>query len=200
MMDHVMREYRYHEEIVLSPHHSSLPMSSPRIVRRNTESPKEIMISKKIHISLWRVLCTLWSCLRVAVRTIWYWFQRIFLIVFLLSLTIGLAWWLSQKPSNLRDWNPSESILPAIVWSGNIASIQNVRNYQWTSESISTPGYYDSIYDLDKIESLYYMIVPFSNFDGPAHTMLSFGFADGKKVVISAEIRKERGESFDALK
>ena len=43
------------------------------------------------------------------------------------------------------------------------------------------------------------MIVPFSNFDGPAHTMLSFGFSDGKKLVISAEVRKERGESFAAL-
>lgn len=30
--------------------------------------------------------------------------------------------------------------------------------------------------------------------------MLSFSFSGGKNIVISAELRKERGESFDALK
>ncbi|WP_256843745.1 lipoprotein N-acyltransferase Lnb domain-containing protein, partial [Pseudomonas aeruginosa] len=36
---------------------------------------------------------------------------------------------------------------------------------------------------------------------GPAiaHTLISFGFEDGRHVVFSLEIRKERGESFSAL-
>lgn len=32
-----------------------------------------------------------------------------------------------------------------------------------------------------------------------AHTLVSFGFADGRQLVFSLEIRKERGESFSAL-
>ncbi|WP_313161047.1 DUF4105 domain-containing protein, partial [Stenotrophomonas sp.] len=32
-----------------------------------------------------------------------------------------------------------------------------------------------------------------------AHTLVSFGFADGRYLVFSLEIRKERGESFSAL-
>ncbi|REM09644.1 DUF4105 domain-containing protein, partial [Mycobacterium tuberculosis] len=36
---------------------------------------------------------------------------------------------------------------------------------------------------------------------GPAiaHTLISFGFDDGRYLVFSLEIRKERGESFSAL-
>jgi Domain of unknown function (DUF4105) len=62
------------------------------------------------------------------------------------------------------------------------------------------PGYYNDTFDLMEIEKVYYIITPFSDKDGPAHTMLSFSFSGGKNVVISAELRKERGESFDALK
>ena len=147
-----------------------------------------------------------WSCFFWILRKVWkiilflwYWIQRIFLLVFLISLMVLLAWWLSQKPSNYRDWNLAESILPQISFSGRTVSIKNVRNHQWTSDKEFVPGYYDEVYDLNKIETLYYMIVPFSNFDGPAHTMLSFGFSDGKKLVVSAEVRKEKGESFAAI-
>ncbi len=131
---------------------------------------------------------------------LWYWFERLFLVTLIISLTIWLAWWLSQKPSNLRDWTLAESILPAVSWSGNIALIKNVRNHLWTTDKEFTPGYYDAEYNLDEIESLHYLITPFSDHDGPAHTMLSFTFSGGQHIVISWEVRKERWEDFDALK
>lgn len=134
------------------------------------------------------------------VRVIWYWLERIFLIAFLLTLTAGLAWWLSQKPSLQRDWEEQDARLPTISWSGNTVFIDNIRNHNWTSDTDFTPNYLSEIYDINTINSLYYIITPFSDKDGPAHVMLSFGFEDGRKVVISGEIRKERGESFDILK
>jgi hypothetical protein len=116
---------------------------------------------------------------------LWYWFQRFFLVIFLLFLTIGLAWWTSQKPSNLRDWTLAESILPTVSWSGNIAIVENVRNHDWITDKEFTPGYYDASYNLDEIERVDYLITPFSDHDGPAHTMLSFTFSGGQHVVIS---------------
>jgi hypothetical protein len=53
---------------------------------------------------------------------------------------------------------------------------------------------------LNQLEGVYYIITPFSDHDGPAHTMLSFSFSGGRNIVISGEVRKERGESFDAFK
>lgn len=81
-----------------------------------------------------------------------------------------------------------------------MVSIENIRNHKWSSDVDFAPGYYNDTFDLSEIEKVYYIITPFSDKDGPAHTMLSFSFSGGKNVVISAELRKERGESFNALK
>lgn len=74
-----------------------------------------------------------------------------------------------------------------------------MRNHLWSTEKNFIPQYYDERYNLDEIESVHYIIVPFSDRVGPAHTMLSFTFSGGQHVVISAEVRKEQGESFSAL-
>lgn len=104
-----------------------------------------------------------------------------------------------QTPSLDRNWIETDKILPEISFLDSSVSIKNVRNFKHISETESIAWYYDETYDLDKIESLYYIIEPFSDYDGPAHTMLSFWFSDWKYVVISAELRKEVGESFDPL-
>ena len=79
-------------------------------------------------------------------------------------------------------------------------TIKNIRNHQWSSDTVFSSSYYDDTFDISQIETVYYSIIPFSEKDGPAHTMLSFSFSGGKNIVISAELRKERGESFDVLK
>jgi hypothetical protein len=117
----------------------------------------------------------------------------------LITLTVGLAWWLSQKPSLYRDWAVDQAILPTISFSGNLVEVKNVRNFQYKTTTDFTSGYYNRTYNLDEIESVYYIIEPFSKMDGPAHTMLSFGFSGGVFVTVSAEVRKEKGESFDAV-
>ncbi len=165
---------------------------------RTKRNFQDSQISPVLH---WAWICIkrfLYIILQI-IRIFWYIFQRLFLLFFLLFLTTGLAWWLSQKPSLYRDWLPAESVLPEISWSGNVAHIKNVRNHHWSSDKDFIPSYYDADYDINKIESLDYLIVPFWSFDGPAHTMLSFSFSGWQHVVISAEVRKERGESFDAV-
>lgn len=178
-------------------------MSPRRVIRAPDITEKEVLTTTKkvktlpiLFIVLKRVLCIIWKTLTI----IWYWFERAFLLVFLLVLTIGLAWWLSQKPSLYRDWEDMDAVLPTISWSGNIVNIENIRNHTWKTDTEFTPGYYTDSFNLDEIEKVYYSITPFSDRDGPAHTMVSFSFSGGKNVVISAELRKERGESFDAIK
>ena len=128
---------------------------------------------------------------------------RIFLIIaktLLILLVLGLVWWFAQRPSLNRDWAVDQKIMPTISFDGNLVDVKNVRNFKYKTTEDYVAGYYDRTYDLDKIESVYYVIEPFSTKDGPAHTMLSFGFADNVYVAVSAEIRKEKGESFDPLK
>lgn len=120
---------------------------------------------------------------------IFYKITKIFLIIFVIGF---ILWWQSHKPSNLRDWEVQDAILPTFSWSGETVNITNIRNHQWTSETNFSPNYLSGNYNINDIVGVDYMIIPFASIRGPAHTMLSFAFKDGRHLVISAEIRKER--------
>jgi hypothetical protein len=59
--------------------------------------------------------------------------------------------------------------------------------------------HYDVALDLDALDSVWYLVEQFQGVEGPAHTMVSFGFRDGRYLAISVEIRKEVGEHFSPL-
>jgi hypothetical protein len=51
------------------------------------------------------------------------------------------------------------------------------------------------------VERAWFLVEPFSrDWRGPAHTLVSFQFADGRYLAVSAEIRKEKGEEFSPWK
>lgn len=104
------------------------------------------------------------------------------------------------RPSNDRDWTVDQAVLPSAEINGNLVSIKNIRNFSYTSTHDYTPGYYDATFDLSKIKNVYFVVEPFSGYVGAAHTFLSFEFGGDRFVSISVEIRKEKGESFSAVK
>ena len=121
-----------------------------------------------------------------------------------IALAPAAAWWLAQRPRNDRDWSPDQRVLPYAEIDGRTARVHNVRNISYRSTTDYTVAYDDRSYDLDALESVWFVVEPFSGLPGPAHTFVSFGFADGgghtRYVAISVEIRKEQGESFSPLK
>ncbi len=100
------------------------------------------------------------------------------------------------RPSNDRDWSLDQARLANAVFTGDVVQIQNVRNARYRSTTDFDVRWEDRRYDLRKLESVWFIVEPFSHWRGPAHTFLSFGFSDGEYVAISVEIRKEKGESF----
>jgi len=104
------------------------------------------------------------------------------------------------KPSLNRDWNTDQEILAKAVIDGNRISISNIRNINYRTTSDFDVRYYDKTFDLDKLNSVWYMVEPFTGHGaGAAHTLLSFGFENGDYISISVEIRKEKGEKFGAV-
>lgn len=107
------------------------------------------------------------------------------------------------SPSNDRDWSIDQSVLPyaeVSATSNNLIHIKNIRNYSYKSTSDYTPAYYDKTFDISKLKKVYYIVEPFTGFKGSAHTFLSFEFESNDFLTVSVEIRKEKGESFSALK
>jgi len=120
-----------------------------------------------------------------------------------LSGALALAWLafvLAVRPSNHRDWTPDQERLVRASFSGDSVRIANVRNAFYRSVSDFDVRWEGRTYDLRRLETAWFIVEPFSDVRGPAHTFLSFGFDDGEFVAISVELRKEKGESFHPLR
>lgn len=119
-------------------------------------------------------------------------------------LAAALLFWITMvlvfRPSVNRDWNIDQAVLPEVTFSGDEVAIKNIRNINYRSTSDFDVRYYDKTFDLNKLESVWYMVEPFSGYGaGAAHTLLSFGFGGNDYISVSVEIRKEKGEHFSAV-
>lgn len=103
------------------------------------------------------------------------------------------------RPSNERDWNADQARMTTAEIVGDVVTIRNVRNATYRSTTDFDVHWETRRYDLSRLESVWFIVEPFADWRGPAHTFLSFGFDDGDHVAISVEIRKERGEAFSPL-
>lgn len=103
------------------------------------------------------------------------------------------------RPANDRDWSPDTARTASAIFTDDLVQIKNVRNAQYRSTIDYDVRWEDRTYDLRKLESVWFVVEPFSDWRGPAHTFLSFGFGNGEYVGVSVEIRKEKGESFSPL-
>jgi hypothetical protein len=101
-------------------------------------------------------------------------------------------------PSNDRDWVPEHKVLPTAEFGDDDkVTVHNVRNAQWLTAVDCIVERDDRSYDLKDLQTVDFIVVPFEN-KTIAHTMLSFGFGQGTYLGASAEIRVERGESYNA--
>jgi hypothetical protein len=106
----------------------------------------------------------------------------------------------SRTPSSAREWSVDQSRDPTVTFSGDSVTVEGVRNFAWTSATASTPAWETRSYDLRKIATAWYVVVPFgTGWRGPAHSFVSFGFDDGQYVAISIEARRERSEGYGVI-
>ncbi len=116
-----------------------------------------------------------------------------------LALALGLAWmsgWLGPSPELDRDWATDHRILPSATFAGDRVTVSGVRAFEFRSADDFTPRYEERTYDLSALSSIWYVVTPFREGGGAAHTFLSFGFGDSTFVSISVEARREPDESY----
>ena len=120
-------------------------------------------------------------------------------------LTAGLVvfglWWSTIRATNDRDWSPEVAELATSLADaaapGRIA-IRNVRDFRWITPDEAAPRWETRSYDLDALTGVDLVLTYWA---GPAiaHTMVSFGFANGEHVVFSVGIRPARGQAYSSL-
>ena len=121
------------------------------------------------------------------------------LIGFLAVFCLIVAWWLSIKPSNDRDWQPDVAVLPYATIQGNLVTIHNIRNLNYRTETDFDVHYDDKTFDLNTLDSVDLIAVYWTG-DAIAHIMMSFGFQEKDFVAFSIETRKEKGEEYSTIK
>ena len=114
---------------------------------------------------------------------------------------VGLAWFMSIKPEQNRDWMPEVSERVTYERDTNnpdLITFTNVRNFDWHTDKEATEHWDTRTIDMSKLSGV---DVTNSYWMGPliAHTLVSFRFEDDRPLAFSFEIRKENGESFSAL-
>jgi Domain of unknown function (DUF4105) len=119
--------------------------------------------------------------------------RRTFLIIAGLTFAITI-WQQSIPPSNDRDWMESVGRLPAISVVGNEVQIDNIRDFDYRSETDFTPRYYNRKFKLNEIRTLDYILSYWDGNKAIAHSMFSFGFQNGDYLTVSVETRLSKSD------
>lgn len=111
---------------------------------------------------------------------------------------IVLVWFSCQTPRLDREWQPDVARAPRVSWNGDVVTIRDVRDFDWTSASAGNPRWTDRTLDASKLDSVWLALSYWDGNTAICHTMLSFGFTDGQHLAVSVEARKEVGEEYSA--
>jgi hypothetical protein len=120
------------------------------------------------------------------------------LAIWLALLVITITWWFSLRPKSDGDWATGMEVLPRAEIVGDTLLVRNFRNFRYTESGEPVPRYEERTYDLAKLLSLDYFLAHWS---GPvmAHTLVSFGFDDGRFLCVSVEARRQHWQSYSPL-
>lgn len=109
-----------------------------------------------------------------------------------------LIWFSCQTPRLDREWQPDVSRPPRVSRNGDLVTIRDVRDFDWTSASAGNPRWTERTLDASKLDSVWLALSYWDGNTAICHTMLSFGFSDGQHLAVSVEARKEVGEEYSA--
>lgn len=140
-----------------------------------------------------------WSALYLALGVIavgWrLWWAPVGMV---LALVLLIGWWTTIRPRNDRVWADDTARLMSGEVSGSRVTLHNVRDFDWRTETDYDARWETREYDLDHLVSADAILSYWSS-EAIAHAMMSFGFDDGRHVVFSVEIRREKGEAFSEV-
>ena len=119
-------------------------------------------------------------------------------LIYAAAYAIFLAWSASIKASNDKNWAADVAHDITGVIDGDRLSAGNVRNFSWRTETDYTERWEQRTYDLSELRSLDLFLVYWM---GPsiAHTIMSFGFEDGRYLDFSIELRRTQNDQYSAL-
>jgi hypothetical protein len=134
----------------------------------------------------------------VVLAVLWFRRSRSFWGLLAVVVAASALWYSTIRPSNDRVWAPDVEFGVIGIVEGDLVTLKHVRDFDWSTPDSFTGGWQTREYRLSDLTSVDLISSVWAN-PAIAHTLMSYGFADGMHVVFSAEIRKEKGEAFTAI-
>jgi hypothetical protein len=107
-------------------------------------------------------------------------------------------------PTHFGDWRPEQAVLPTAEFQGDQITVRNVRNCKYFANDVYMVDYYDKTIDLNRVEGVDYIVVPFKGVPALAHAMISFELSEpgGRRdhLAVSVETRKKRDQQYNPVK
>lgn len=104
-----------------------------------------------------------------------------------------------KTPSHQRDWRTDLAVLPYAEIQSDRVRLFNIRNCDYRSETDYDVRHFNREIMLSDIRTIDFIVVPFKETPLLAHTMLSFGMADGEHIAFSVEARLQKAQNYAAI-
>jgi hypothetical protein len=117
----------------------------------------------------------------------------------LAAAALFMAWWLRQRPSHDRDWDPAVGVLPRAARDGDVVTIENVRNFDYPAPGKFTPRYETRTYRLANLRGAELLLFYWGS-AWISHPVLVFDFGPDGRVAVSIEVRYRRGQVYSLVR
>lgn len=114
------------------------------------------------------------------------------------------AWWIRQKPSHDRNWDPCFAVLPSIEWRAEDEAVdetfvvRNLRFARYPSAGEFSVHFEDRTYSLDEVQAVDALIIYWGS-PWICHPVAIFDFGNDNHLCFSIEVRYRVGDQYAVL-
>ena len=126
--------------------------------------------------------------------------KRFSIVLSLWAIVVsGVLFYLCLPAPSPQAWQLPWREAPQCSVTGDMLRIRKVRDFHYRSESDYDVVYRDETYNLNDLQGVDFAECHWDGLTAVCHTMLSFHFADGRHLVVSAETRLPEGVEQNAI-